>query len=273
MLTKFKLFESRFFEVPGYMTELSLSECDNKLKTLNYFNFSDMPIYRGFGYLESGCYVIDPSVSKRQSANTMNYYTELLNNLDGWKNYPERKLICSTDALGASSELYSKIKDSKYRNMYFRVIPLNKLSKIGICKDIDMWGSLTHVLKMFGVDSEGFMDASFLSDIFFASGVKEDYKDIINNFESGLIEYKKQYKEIGLDDNLMQYFDIDLILNQIKEVGTKRFLEKAFDPNLNSFELYDYVKYSKLSEVWDKEIWLDSKCLIISQEIIDERYS
>ena len=91
-------------------------------------------IYRGVDK-EFDKRLYKPSVGGRISANTSNFVTLLVDNLDSWKQYPKRSksLICSTD--WSISEIYGPV---------FIVLPKNG-SKIGVCVEDDFWYSFKSI--------------------------------------------------------------------------------------------------------------------------------
>lgn len=90
---------------------------------------SVMPIYRGVGSSYDQYRVVDSNKGKpRQSANTLNYMTWLMDNLPSWKAYPKRSrgIICSTSLSYAGG--YGQI---------YQIIPYDN-AQIAVCPTIDV---------------------------------------------------------------------------------------------------------------------------------------
>jgi len=97
-------------------------------------------IYRGAAVKSSGVQYVEPAKFKRRSANTMNYYTEIVDNSDRWSMYPKRSqsLICSTDLATAYG----------YGTVYV-VLPQGN-PVIGICPAGDWWHSFPQLEPVLG---------------------------------------------------------------------------------------------------------------------------
>lgn len=191
---------------------------------------------------------IDPKSGKpRKSANTSNYYTLMIDGMKSWDKYPKRSqsLICST---GDRSFGYGYM---------FHVFPYNG-ANIGVAPARDFWISFENIdtsdLSQFNNNIGTIMrmlhitisDKSYL-DILNAFG-KFDILIDNNEYEiqpliNGGIKWLKGYK-----GNLLQH------------------MKRLLDPNKNGFKTY------KIGDILpkDKEIWTDSKCVMISTKVLND---
>ena len=143
-------------------------------------------VYKGipFGSVPD-LYIEDPKKHKRESSNTTNHYTIIMDNSEYWKDYPKRSesIICTT----------SIDKSNMYGETYL-IFPLDTKSKFGIASNEDIWTSFNlsnfnNILKNDGIDmnirSLGTLNR-FLSSYF------------PNKF-NGELSYEKLSKLITLD--------------------------------------------------------------------------
>jgi len=270
MITLFELFitsDNKYYNKKGYIKKIT----SNEFKSLNISLDNDKKIYRGFGDLDNGTYIINPNVINRKSANTTNYYTELINNLPLWKDFPKRQMICTTNYFTAET-----FSDSL---SVFEIVPISNDTKIGICPTSDIWNSFKYMRNKFGLKMD--IDLYYINELFEVIGLKDDYSDIITNFKERLIDiYNKNYTNLKIsdydfkfydhdinkimDEMYFKVFDIEKIVKELKNKTSLEFLNDAFNPIKNDFKLITYKNYKKLSNFENNEIWFDEKCIITS---------
>ena len=191
---------------------------------------------------------VDPKSGKpRKSANTKNYYTILMDNMKSWGQYPKRSesLICST---GNVSFGYGYM---------FVVFPYNG-AKIGVAPERDLWLSFRKSLNGKNLDQIN----NNISTIMRHMNVQisdKSYLDILNAFGTFdmFIKDKPQKLNVLIDGGIewLEGYKGDLL----------KHVRKALDPNYNEFEL----KSIGDALPKDREVWTDSKCVMISTKKID----
>ena len=204
-------------------------------------------IHRGVNNNESFLFVDPKSAKPRRSANTKNYYTLLMDNMKSWKKYPKRSesLICSTNQ-----------RQFGY-GFHFVVLPYDN-AVLGVASKQDLWVSFedidTRDLSQFNNNIGTIMreldvsisDSSYL-DVLNAFGEFDmsvsDNPEVIDNLINGGIKWLQGYKG-------------DLL----------KHMQKLLDPNRNDFELKKIG--DKLPK--DREVWTDSKCIMVSDRVFDE---
>lgn len=157
----------------------------------------DRPIYRGdpdrlphAALKTSGFAAVDTTATVRKSQNTLNWYTEILDNHPDRKNFPKRSrcFIATTNMLRA----YAYIGSSKATSDVIHIIPADD-AKIGLVNREDMWDTR---VTMFGrtEDIENwnysfeellpYTPASFKSLVEFDKLLKAGDKNAIKKFKS-----------------------------------------------------------------------------------------
>ena len=111
-----------------YARSLDAKDLDNYLsKYCPDFSWNDTPIYRGVKLMSNevnhnDVMLFNPKAIERKSANTNNFYTWIVDDLDSWKDYPKRSksLICSNST---STRAYGPL---------YRVIPFKNANRFKI---------------------------------------------------------------------------------------------------------------------------------------------
>lgn len=226
-------------------------------------------IYRGLpGKFDYG--FVQPSQYVRQSRNTENYYTLMIDNFPSWKKYPKRSrsLICSSDVYYASG----------FGNLY-QVFP-EKNGLIGVCSEMDIWSSFPmlgdHDLDAFNTFlKEMFQEAMIISKGLEAklvgrlSGLMEikvpTYNDLLRYFKVCDSVDRKVLKR-SLPDSTELFWSKKIDYLDKHDVPLLKVLEDALDPDRNDFELIRYGQ--KPIPKKDREVWTDSNCLLIDDELV-----
>ena len=260
----------RFIEYlsEGRSISITEKEANKLLKSKDYYDSTyGTPIYRGLENMKERFLFVRPSKFQRQSANTDNYYTLLIDNSERWKKFPKRSksLICSTDIDYAS----------EYGTVY-RVIP-KVGSKIGVCSKQDIWDSFKVYLPLVNdlinklIDEKNVSNIHYINDYYDLGDLFLDYDiwrtdisiDIMAHMEDDIDE-KELVREI-LNDlfNDSNYLLSQFIEHLIDGKKTIDFFEDILDPNKNNFEL---VKAGNHKIPKEREVWTDGDCLLISEE-------
>lgn len=235
----------------------------------------DIPIYRSLGGdLDENFYLIDPRKYTRASANTLNYYTFILDNEKEWKGFPKRKhgVVCS-------------LNDS-YMDNEFRVIPLLQWNEIllkynikefkdpkwGICTETDIWSSFSNIDANFWYNADDLN--YFISTIWENSPVEMIHLTDFKLFKQALSlitikMIKNIYKKLIISER-----DVDNKKHEKYERMIKIMKEKNFS-NLYQFVKYMYspdgfvrLSYEDIQKHCDREqqneIWTDKPVLYLA---------
>jgi len=225
---------------------ISLEEAANLLKkncknAVKYAKTNNNQIYRGV-YANPSFRYIDPKKEKpRRSANTMNYYTLLVDNSKYWKSFPKRSqsLICST----SEERVYG------YGNPY-QVFPYDG-AKIGVAPKADFWISFDDA----GILSSFNQKIEMMMRHYNVNIRDKSFKDIVNSFkifdifakDKGIPEVKEHLVDYGAD--WMKYYTGDLL----------QTINNLLEPSTNDFELKTIG--DKLPK--EREVWTDSKSIMV----------
>lgn len=237
--------------------KLSISECKQLfLENCTEFDLdSEYFITRNVDMKDDGPFIVDPKSFDRKSANTKNYYTYIIDNSKNWKDYPKRKnsIICE----------YS----NRVRN--WLVIPYDN-SKWGVCKTFDFWWSFDKILPISSLSEFN----SSLSRISYLLGIQQLRDDTKENFfndidilteklqSTSLEDFEKLYHRVDYNSNRED--DIIFLFKKLQTYDSVRVaLEDMLDPKDNGVELMDYKSIMELTGLYGREVWTDSKCLLI----------
>ncbi len=276
-IKKYKYFESNF-NLNKVQNLLEMDEFNKiMLKCCNNVDLvNDIPIMRSINSeLEEDFYLVDHRKIERQSSNTSNYYTLIMDNSEKWKDFPKRKhsVVCS-------------LNDSYMGNEY-RVVPLNNYDKIlkkynintfsepkwGVCPKNDLWDSFNITLKELGFENG--VDLGTINwacnDIY----NKITLNSRLNNSDNCLEQkdynkLKNQLSNITFDKiygNLNEFFhnikQDFFISNNIKmnEWSLYDMYEYILDPVKNGFKIETYNELMTYSFKAQNEVWTDTPVL------------
>ena len=254
--------EGRSEEIDKKFDEiLSLLEknCSN---ALNEYRKNGFVIWRGLSYdAEHRFKFFDGKNSVRQSANTSNYFTNIIGQLPEWKKWPKRhkSLIGSTDESGA--EGYGK---------RFMIFPYDNV-KIGIAGTNDFWeafntdlfGDLPSFNYTINEIQNYYNKANKNIDLENSSNVKQDL-NILNKYI-----FKLKNKDTEIYSEIREFFDL------MSETNTNNLYDaiaKYLNPNLNpNMSLVNSVSMIRKTESkWKdslepSEVWLEGPAIMISK--------
>jgi hypothetical protein len=181
----------------------------------------------------------DPTVGTRVSANTLNYYTWIIDNSPDWKDYPKRSksLICASF--------------SRYDNNEYIVLPFNN-PIIGTCPEYDMWYSFNYLKKKTKIYALPDLNNKIQEMLFLSYGkeVYTSYEDFYRDFSNIDKSYKDSYPE---------YF---------KEQNPYKTVESWLNPEENGFIYTNLSSYNR--DGIDAEVWFSEKALLIKKNILDQ---
>ena len=226
--------------------------------------------YKNGDELESNIYtnytVIDPQNITRVSPNTSyNAYNLLLSNLPSWDKFPKR----DNSLIGGDIESIMQRKHSVENVMV--VIPFG--GDVGVCSKRDIWLSFN---KSIGKDINWFINQHFMEyidqvmdfqnqpdrDMEVFKKLLEDFDNKRNPHEDRNIFAATQTRDTILDKELgKKWYD--------KEISSFDMLNTLLNPYKNGFTIIeDYDASKKLPT--EKELWCDSKSLLIRYDEIDD---
>jgi len=177
--------------------------------------------------------LLEPS-GNRISANTLNYYTLIMNNHPMWSDFPNREVIC---AGGSGRRAFQHGAQNDYL-----VFPYN-MAKIGICPDADVWDSFGKLQEV-GIDYMAEFNR-ILESLDFNDGSWRELKLQMEN--TAAIEIMGSLRMSS--DDLMGLSVYD-------------FVTEYMDPYENDFEVTPISRYN-LTESDNYEVWTDSPCVMM----------
>lgn len=225
------------------------------------------PIYRGISFKKPFGFV-RPSQSERTSANTINVYTLLMDNLSSWSKFPKRSksLICSTSR--------GRAADYGYSGGIYTVVPKNG-AKIGVCPKYDIWDSF----NIMSIEGKPVTANAF-------NFMVRDMMSLVNREEARYSSFDKSWFERATWGKFKAELDkldkdrrkvLEYIENEDPEYGgglvkffgldktNKKFIdiiEGMIDPVKNEFEL----KTTGDPLPVNKEVWTDADCVLIKDK-------
>ena len=226
---------------------------------LKYYQKNNQYIYRG---APGGpvCLFTDPTKGKlRKSRDIPNYYTLLFDNLPAWKLYPKRSksLICT-----------SNLNDARGFGVVYVVFPYNN-AKIGVCPSSDIWSVFQKYLHSLS---------------FFATHLKNLLKDFLdyipddnswNSLQKDFKKVEKIIKDKEYTDDEIQDIQYEKIYGDVFKTWVRRILKGEKFTDVFNDILDPKKNYFKIIKVGDKlpplkEVWTDSKCVLILESEIDD---
>jgi len=216
-------------------------------------------IFRGIPGTPAGFRVTDPSVGvNRASAYAQfNYYTILMNNLPAWSTYPKREIICSTDI----------DKTSDYGETYV-VFPYDG-AKLGICPERDIFTSFPpDSMRAFNIILNSMVQYFTPKSQIKSWGALSTLLKKIN--KSNIKYYLNSKEFINCDYKYAANIMINTWTGHGQDKTLFDFLNNEYlNPEENDFRLVTHIPgMSGLPE--DREVWTDSKCVMVHETHIDE---
>ena len=224
---------------------------------------SGINLYRGVTGFYDNYAIVDPTLKKRKSANTHNYYTLMMDNLPSWQGWPKRSrsLICSTSKKKtmAYSE-YDFDNGGSYLSIY-QVLPFNG-AKLAVCPRDDIWTSFA---KVFGYNMGGKINGTLVGPLTSARVPATGYRSMMQ----GIFENREKIMEfesfVGYDllpTKCRPFWEEVARTKSIPEMISV-FNEKL-SPEYNNFHLLTSNNQTMLADVYSREVWTDSKCYLIN---------
>lgn len=211
-------------------------------------------LYRGISGSTLPFLYTNPQIGEpRQSANTYNYYTLIMDNSSMWRSFPKRSrsLICTTD------EDYSY----SYGRPYI-VYPENG-AKIGVCPTDDIWGAFSEFNGILSMPLDDLNNC--IAQIFDALDLRPKvvtYGSLLMAFETIDDEkYTDKVKKSPYYQSPSRFKDLyDAYLETNRPFI--KFMEGVLNPKRNKF---DIVKSGDIMPTY-REVWTDSPCVLVRNE-------
>jgi len=201
------------------------------------------PIWRGIKEYYSNIVEFDTTRSERQSSNTSNHYTLLIDNSPYFVGWPKRSksLICSTDPHYANS----------YGTLY-AIFPADG-TNIAVCPKQDIWETNIS-LPEFGVKWKN--KVCNLAD----------FNDWLR-FELGLPDVRTNFNDI-IKATKTTMFQRRLGMNwpDVEPQEVIPILQKALSPKKAGFKLMTIPQFAKNAPK-DKEVWVQGKMVAIKHDV------
>jgi hypothetical protein len=247
--------EAAVKQEPQYISveiENAIEELNKYAKDALWMIKNNTPLYRGDSSdnivvaMRTGFATVDPSATRRKSENTSNYYTVILDNHPGYKDFPKR----SRSFIG-STDYYVARDYSIFDNNTYAMIPYDGV-KIGMVNNKDIWHTeITIFGKTHGID--------YINTMFERMGIDESLK--------GLKDFDKCLKNDDLE--AIKKFQEAFTLNESDLEKYKNiFLEeiwRAYSPKETGFTVHTTKTLPR--PLPNSEVWVGGKVMLIDMEM------
>lgn len=236
--------------------------------------YQEPVMFRGVQRLTRRYAYVEPAKYERESANTSNLYTWLIDIMPSWKNFPKRSksIVCTTQAHGG-----------KGYGVVYAVVPFDN-ARIGVCSAGDFWASFDKVREM---GSNTMDDFNRSLKIFLdrcariaarpdekvehsATDSKEIFFQSIKVADQIMKNLKKADMLNRITDDIQGYYTPvpEYMVQHWQRPGDiMKLLNALLDPVKNDLDLVgvaDIGKYAEASNSSGKnEIWTDSPAVLI----------
>jgi hypothetical protein len=244
---KYFLIENLIDNVDSHITKLTEEDFnDMKAYYCKDFHESDKPIYKGMNYRDMpksiSSYLYFNPITKRKSANTKNYFTLLFDNSPYLGEFPKRSesLICTSNYEQAGAYAVHKPH---------RVIPFDG-AKIAICPNQDIWFSFSETVG----DIYNFNDTIHTN---YSKRLDKNNHIELNDDDFNIfIEQLKKLCEFDDNESFSKFKPFPKSVDEFF---------KLLNPYKNGFQIMPYDEYKSLplDKYTHREIFTDSKCLLI----------
>ena len=199
-------------------------------------------IYRGDKEWIKPYLHMNTTQSTRKSDNHSNYYTELIDTLPSFKNFPKR-----SKSIIASP---SKSKSKPYGDLY-KIYPYDN-AKVGICKGKDIWDT---TINLWGKK----LSIATLNSFFSQIGIPQtNVLAELKAFDEKIKEDSKEFRKLAF--SLNAYFHDEAELEECRKTFYKDILE-AFTPEKLEFK-WVYAKDLNLYDYANNELWIEGELIV-----------
>ena len=232
-------------------------------KNCRYYTRKSQSIYRGLGMqTDAFALLVQPSKYERESANTANYYTLLIDNSPKWINYPKRSksIVCSTS--------YDTARGYGMTTCY--VIPFRS-ANIGICSESDIWEFFHDGLDELKIDTLDSLNALLLSSYGALSDAKLVKNKRLSEMPEKFFAQLKEFDKPKCKEFISQKYSRQVSLSAWTHSGKTLtdYLFEALDPITNLFTRRKIENFKVTSaDKSGREVWTDSDSLLIPENNI-----
>lgn len=227
--------------------------CKDALWMLN----KNMPLYRADrammkSTLNSGFSLADSSLTTRQSENTSNFYTIILDNIPSRKDFPKR----SKSFIGSRS--ITRAQNYGRSNVVI-MIPYDGV-KIGAVNKDDMWDTKINVHNSI----RRIESYNWVWERFFNALEKNSVKKKLNwQFFEKLDKALREKNPKTLD-----VFNDEFCENTTRKIDTTHFLkdiDDAYSPRATGHTCHTTENLPRIMS--SSEVWVEGQCVLISEEM------
>lgn len=232
-----KPYDSVDLELNVAMKHLN-EHCSEALAMLEY------PIWRSMKNHREPLVYISPSTGERESQNTANFYTILMDNSPYFAKYPKRsKSLVGTTDLGRARN---------YAGTTYALFPYNG-TKIGVCPDADIWDTRLDLDEL-GGSVYDFPDLNncLRDDLW----LPPNWNGILNNIKT------PKFAE--------RLYNITPKYNGVPMMTPENFLEKiltAMSPARTGFQLLSMKQLANRRGEKKTEVWFSGDCIAIEMNL------
>lgn len=226
--------------------EAAVNMLNTHCKDALWMLLENHPIYRGDKslVLNSDFATVDPSKTKRVSANTSNHYTAILDHHPGMKNYPKR----SRSFIASFSEFKTRMYLDKGQKPVI-LIPFDNV-KIGCINSRDLWdiqvnlfGKIRHIYDW--------------NEKFVISGIKPSWA----GFKA--FQYEMDIDSENEENDAFEY----MFGNKAKKSNFLDEILSAYNPQKLGFTCHTT---KTMPHKQDGEIWVGGPCMIVTYDMWEE---
>ena len=223
-------------------------------KDAHWMMEENKPLWRGTKNLsdeiaKAGWVTVDTSATERQSQNTSNFYTMILDNNPAMKGFPKRSrsFIGSTDKDTASS--FAREWDEVDGTKTFAMIPYDG-TKIGVCPLGDMWNIAVNLFYRTHdiADMNDAFNAMYLKPTL--DSFKEFDEDLRNDEGNAFTNFRRVFHNAAVKGDTDDFLNTVWDAYSPKKLGLKAYTTKSLPHDLTR-----------------REVWVGGKVLLIDIEV------
>ena len=253
-----KPYQSEVLDVDRAVAALN-QHCSKSIVMAQY------PLWRGMKNHTEEIIVIDPSTGERQSQNTSNHYTQLIDNSPYYAGWPKRSksLVCSSGFTYASAFMPSSsvFDDGPVTGGTYAIFPFDGV-KIAVCPRKDLWDTPV-ALPRIGADyGTAFNPFDNLNDFNYLLRARfqlpADY--------TGMLA-RTQTSEFSSD--LISFQSLRNVKNPISAEDFIPYIQKAMSPKATGMKLMSASQYASYKPA-NRECWVGGPVIAIRRDMFDK---
>jgi hypothetical protein len=249
------LAERAFDKEPDYHSldiESAIAILNKNCKDALWMLELNRPFWRGFAKhikaANSGFATVDTSATERESQNTSNYYTVILDNNPLMKGFPKR----SRSFIGSSN--YLRADDFRWGGSVYAMIPFDNVP-IGYVGKSDMWDT---IIRLFGeiqyiknfnlMFSRMGLEPNIASFRKFSNRLAEGDEKALEAFKNVFTKADTNFKKVSFLDQIFQAYSPE-------KTGHKTFTTATMPDNLKKK---------------NSEVWVGGKIILMTKAMWDK---